>query len=133
MSSPVFVDAAYAAEMLHMPIESVLDLIKNRRIKTFGGHASNPFVRSADILSLVREVGVPDQSDVAPRKAKSSTARVQARLTADARWADITDADIELWAVRADASRKQAARTAVNTAIVRLRHVLQTLDENGQE
>jgi hypothetical protein len=60
---------------------------------------------------------------------KSPSARVQQRITADARWGDVSEEDIRDWASRADDARLHAARKAARTAIERLSFLLQVVDE----
>ncbi len=131
MVAPVFIDAAGAAEMLRMPLDAVLDLIHEGRLRTFGGKAANPFVRSADVAALAAELGVGTAEATEPKRVKSASARVQTRLTADARWAEVSESDIRDWARRTDAARRRAGKTAATTAIDRLQAVLRALDEEG--
>jgi hypothetical protein len=128
VSTPVFIDTAYAADMLHLSVDAVLDLVRAGKLRPYGGRAPNYFFRSADVASLVPELGVPPEAE-APRRVKSASARVQARITADARWAEIGEDDIRDWAVRADPARRQAARKAAVTAKDRLEIVLRLLNE----
>jgi hypothetical protein len=125
-----FVDSVHAAEFLHLTQDEVLDLIATGRLKTFGGKTSNPFLRSADVAALAEELGVPE--DDAPKRSKSPTARVQTRLTADARWADIGDADLREWVARTDRARQSGARAAAQVARQRLDRLIQLIDE-GKE
>lgn len=123
---PAFIDVVHAAEILQVSQDAVLDWIAAGRLKSVGGKATNPFLRSSDVAALRDEIGVlPDQS---PKRTKSATARVQTRLTADARWSDITEADLEDWVKRSDPARRQAARTAARLARARLESLLQLLD-----
>lgn len=122
-----FVDSVHAAEFLHVTQEAVLDLIAAGRLKTFGGKPSNPFLRSADVAVLATELGVSPEET--PRRTKSATARVQARLTADARWADIGEAELREWVQRVDDARRAGARAAAQLARQRLALLLQILDE----
>lgn len=128
MSRPPFVDAAYAAEQLGVSPETVLDWISEGKLKVYGGRASNPFIRTVDIAALAEEFGLPKETE-SPRRVKSSSARVQTRITADARWSDISEEDVREWAQRADGPRRQAARKAASTAVQRLKTVLNVLDE----
>lgn len=130
MVAPVFIDAAGAAEILRMPLDAVLDLIGEGRLRTFGGKAANPFVRSADVAVLAAELGVGTGAAAEPKRVKSASARVQTRLTADARWADVGEGEIRDWARRADPSRRRAGKTAATIAIQRLKAVLQAIDES---
>lgn len=122
-----FVDSVHAAEFLGMTREDVLDLIASGRLRPFGGKPSNPFVRSADIAALAQELGV--QPEAAPKRAKSPIARVQQRLTADARWADIGEDDLRTWVARSDDTRRAGARSAALVAKQRLDTLLRLLDE----
>jgi hypothetical protein len=134
VSTPIerfaFVDSVHAAEFLHVSQEAVLDMISGGRLRTFGGKPSNPFLRSTDIAALAEELGVSNEE--APRRTKSPTARVQTRLTADARWADIGEDDLREWAARADDARRSGARAAAQVARQRLDLLLHILDEPDQ-
>jgi hypothetical protein len=128
MSTPPFVDAAHAAQMLHVTTEVVLDLVKSGKLRRFGGRPDNPFVRSADVAALATELGV-QQVEEPPKRVKSASARVQSRLTADSRWADVSAGDIREWAARAEPARRQAARKAAILALQQLEIVLRVLDD----
>jgi hypothetical protein len=124
-----FVDSVHAAEVLHVTQDTILDWVASGKLRPFGGKPSNPFLRSADIAALVQEIGI--QADEPPRRTKSASAKVQARLTADSRWSDVEEDDIRDWARRADAARRQAARTAAQIARRRLELVISVLEEMG--
>jgi len=131
MSTPVFIDTAYAADMLRVSPDAVLDMVKDGKLRPYGGRAPNFFFRSTDVAALVPESAV--QEDIqTPKRVKSASARVQTRLTADARWTEVTEDDIRDWAARADAARLQAARKAAEIAKERLETVLQVLAESQQ-
>lgn len=132
MGSPVFIDSVHAAEILHVSQDAILDLVAEGKLRTFGGRASNPFLRSADVAALAAEIA-PVQTEEQTRRVKSASARVRQRLTADARWADVSEDDIREWARRSDPAGRQAARKAAVTARERLQAVLQVLDEQSQE
>jgi hypothetical protein len=127
MSLPPFIDSVHAAELLGTTPEVILDYIASGKLRRFGGKPSNPFLRSADVQVLRDELGVGEET-AAPRRVKGATARVQTRLTADARWSEISEADIREWAERADPARRQAARTAATLALERLQTLLRELD-----
>jgi hypothetical protein len=131
MSAPLtrfaFIDAVHAAEILRVSQDTVLDWVAGGKLKAYGGKPGNPFLRSTDVAVLAEQMGVAD--DEQPKRVKSATARVQQRLTADARWSDIGDDEIDDWARRADPARRQAARTASAAAIEKLERVLVALEE----
>jgi hypothetical protein len=109
-------------------VEAILDLVTQGRLRTYGGRASNPFLRSAEVAAVASELGLGTSDAAEPRRVKSPSARVQQRITADSRWADVTDEDLLDWARRADESRRQAARKAAATALNRLQTLLRVLD-----
>jgi hypothetical protein len=131
MVAPVFIDAAGAAEILRIPLDAVLDLIGEGRLRTFGGKAANPFVRSADVSVLAAELGIATTGAAEPKRVKSASTRVQTRLTADARWADVSESDIRDWVRRVDPARRQAGKVAATTAVERLQMFLRAIDEEA--
>jgi hypothetical protein len=133
VATPAFIDAAYAADTLHVSLDTILDLVQQGRLRTYGGRASNPFLRSAEVDALASELGLgAAQLDDGPRRVKSPSARVQQRITADARWGDVSESDIRDWARRADRTRLEAARKAAGIATERLHLLLKVLDETEQ-
>lgn len=126
MSVPPFIDAVHAAELLRVPVEQVVDWVTDGRLTGFGGRPGNPFLRSAQVAALAEELGV--RAEEAPRRTRSASARVQQRLTADARWADLSDGDLEDWVRRADPVKRAAAVKVVHEAQERLERLLALLD-----
>jgi hypothetical protein len=135
MSSPLtrfaFIDSVHAAEILHVTQETVLDWIGEGKLTAYGGKPTNPFLRSGDVGNLAESLGVA--ADEPPKRTKSVTAKVQQRITADARWSDISIEEIREWATRADKARRQAARSAALTARQRLENLLAILEELGEQ
>lgn len=129
MVAPVFIDAVHAAETLGVTKDDILQWIAGGRLRRFGGRSDNPFLRRADVEALADELEIR-QGAATPRRVKSPGARVQSRLTADARWSEIGSADIRDWVERSDATRRQAGRQAAELARQRLQEVLRALDES---
>lgn len=128
MSTPPFIDTVHAAELLQIAQDGVLDLVRDGTLKTYGGRVSNPFVRSADVMALASERGVTD-TGTERKRVKSPSARIRTRLTADARWSDVSEDDIRDWAKRTDPAGKQAGRKAALMARERLDTLLRVLAE----
>lgn len=133
MSTPLerfaFVDATHAAEVLHVSQEQVVEWIEEGRLRSYGGKPSNPFLRSADVVNLLQELGIG--ADEPPKRTKSANARVQQRLTADSRWSDLSEADIREWARRAEPVRRQAAKTTAMHAVGKLQALLRALNDSS--
>jgi hypothetical protein len=119
-----FVDSVIAAEVLHATQDAVLDWVRDGTLKAYGGKPSNPFLRSKDVGALIEKLGIVEEE---PKRTKSPTAKVQTRITADARWSDVSVDDIYLWVSRADESRRQAAKSAAETAQHRIATLLTAL------
>jgi len=128
VSTPPFIDVSYAADTLHISPDVILDWVASGKLKTYGGRSSNPFVRSGEVHALAAELGALPADDEPPKRMKSASGRVQTRLTADAKWGDISDQDIVDWASRTEPVRRKAARTAASAARDRLDFLLKTLD-----
>jgi len=124
---PPFIDSAHAAEILHVTPEAVLDLIAAGRLKPFAGPPTKPFLRSQDVVALASEIGVQAEAET-PKRVKSGFSRVQPRVTADARWKDVSQDDLRDFVRRADPARRAAARAATQEAIAKLEELLRMLD-----
>lgn len=131
MSIPPFIDAVHAADMLRVPVEQVLDWVSEGRLHGFGGRPGNPFLRSSEVQALVDELGVAGAEP--SRRVRSPSSRVQQRLTADARWPDICDADLLEWVSRADPIKRAAALKVVREASERLQRLCALLMEDASE
>jgi hypothetical protein len=130
MSTPLppFIDTVHAAELLRVSPDEVLDWVAEGKLRPFGGKSSNPILRSTDVQALIQELGI-NLEESPPKRVKSASARVQARLTADSRWSEIGEDEILEWARRAEPARRQAAARTVKTAHEKLQIVLRTLGE----
>ena len=126
-----FIDSVHAAELLHVTQDTILDWVGEGKLQPYGGKPTNPFLRSGDVLALAEALGVG--ADEPPKRTKSASAKVQQRITADARWADVSLEEIREWVKRADRARRQAARSAAMTARQRLENLLKTLDEATED
>lgn len=125
---PPFIDSAHAAELLHISPEAVLDLISEGKLTAYAGPPAKPFLRSRDVMALVDESGSTESAPVTGKRAKSGYARVQARLTADARWSDIGPGDVEAWLKRSDSSQRLAAKKVALETIARLKELNRMLE-----
>jgi len=127
-----FVDASFAAEMLGVQTADVLDFITEGKLQAYGGKERNPFVRTAQVEQLARDLG-RELGPPAPKRraADNPVRRVELRLRADARWADIRDEDIEAWARDQDEHARAAARSVAETTGSRLARVIDILDRRS--
>ncbi len=120
-----FVDATFAAEMLGVGLDRILQLVADGRLKTYGGRERNPFLRTADITALAEEIGQPLKvAEPSKRQADNPVKRVSLRIRADARWNQVSEADIDAWVREADESSKQAAGKVAAASIAKLKQLM---------
>jgi hypothetical protein len=136
MDAPItrfpFIDAVHAAELLGVDRADILEWIRQGRLASYGGKEQNPFVRTTDIERLATELGYTLASEQPKRRGtQDPVKRVQLRITADARWANVAPEDIDHWVRSLDESARNAARQVAKTAIARLEYVLRLLSESS--
>jgi len=125
-----FVDASFAAEILGVQTSDILDLIDSGRLKAYGGKERNPFVRTADVEALAGELGRETVQPPAKRRAADNPVRrIELRLRADSRWADVTDDDLTAWIRLQDEHSVTAARKVAETAMARIGRLLEILGD----
>jgi hypothetical protein len=126
-----FVDASFAAELLGVQPADILEWIASGRLKTFGGKDKNPFVRTAEVEALASELGRELGAIVPKRRAADNPVRrVELRIRHDARWTDITAADIEAWRREQDDHSLAAARSVAQTGRERLEQIIAVIDDS---
>lgn len=119
-----FIDASFAAELLGLQTVDVLDLIAAGKLASMGGKDRNPFVRTAQVEQLAREMGRDlDEPPAKRRASQNPVRRIELRLRHDTRWSDVSEADIRLWARSLDEHSRTAARSIAKTALDKL-HML---------
>ncbi|HZT97158.1 MAG TPA: hypothetical protein VFB34_10015 [Chloroflexota bacterium] len=122
-----FVDATFAAEMLGVGLDEILTWVQEGRLKTYGGKDRNPFLRTVELKTLADELGHTPQPAASRRAADNPVKRVGLRIRADARWSQVSPEDIRRWTRETDDASKRAAVTVAETAMDRLRTLLEIL------
>ena len=118
-----------AAELLGVQIADVLDWVAAGKLQTYGGKERNPFLRTTQVEELARELGRElGQPAAKRRQADNPVRRVELRIRADARWADIADSDFEAWVREQDTHALSAARHVAETARDRIGRLIELLD-----
>lgn len=129
-----FIDATFAAELLGVQTIDVLDFIAAGKLTSYGGKDRNPFVQTVQVEQLAAEMGRDPavQPSVRKRASQNPVRRVELRLRHDARWSDVSDEDIRVWARGLEPHTRVAARKIATTAVEGLQHVLSILDKSDQ-
>ena len=132
-SRPPFIDASFAADLLGLQTADVLDLVASGKLASLGGKDRNPFVRTAQVEALAKEMG-RDLSEPAAKKraTQNPVKRIELRLRHDARWSEVAEEDIAAWTRGLDDSSRQAARKVAEAAVNRLQLVLAATEQSTE-
>ncbi|MBA3826280.1 MAG: hypothetical protein H0X24_20565 [Ktedonobacterales bacterium] len=114
MSNFRFLDDTDAQRILGVDRLTFQELLSTKRLRAVSGAGTIQFFRAADVSRLRDELTAETATQAAasaaalasmpeaappkkPKKAQEPALRVHARMTADLRWYDISDADIQAW------------------------------------
>ena len=128
-----FMDTVEAAAILKSDRLAVLKFIEEGRLRTFGGKASNPFVRTDDVEKLAAELQ-PEQAtgpalDPKTIHRNDPVRKLKLRMQQDAKWPEIDRAAMRAWAKEIDLVSFNRMRQTAREAIERLQAVIEVLDE----
>ena len=134
-----FLDEGEALRRLGVDRDTLLTLVREKRLRAYPGVGKGNFYRVSDLDKLAAEMR-PAQEAEQPRPAitlESITARkqhdpaykVHLRLQADLKWFDITDDDLRAWVreLHPDGYRRQ--RTNLNAFIAKFERLRGMMDE----
>ncbi len=130
-----FMDATEAAANLRTDRVSVLNYIKEGKLRTYGGRPNNPFVRSEDVEKLAAELFPPEVLEATPAPdpkvvhRNDPVRKLKLRMQQDAKWPEIDEAAIRAWALEIDRIGYNRMRQTAREAIERLQLVIKVLDE----
>jgi len=129
-----YMDATEAAANLRTDRPTVLQYIKEGKLRTFGGRPNNPFVRTEDVQRLVQEL-LPASDVSAPLIDPKTVHRndpvrkLKLRIQQDAKWPEVDETAIRAWALELDRISYNRMRQVARDAIERLQMVINVLDE----
>ena len=142
MSNPVgrfaFLDDSEVLRRLGVDRKTLEQLIKDRRLRTYGGVGKGAFFKAAEVEALYAELHpapdisdaeeVPVESDKPGKPRHDPAMRVHLRLQADLKWFDTSDSDIDAWfrELRPDAYQRQ--RSTIQQVIRKLQHIVDLID-----
>jgi len=110
-----FLDDTDAQRILGVDRLTFQELLRTKRLRAVSGAGTIQFFRAADVSRLHDELAAESATQAVvsaaaattappeaapakkPKKTQEPAMRVHARFTADLRWYDITDADIQAW------------------------------------
>ncbi len=132
---PAFMDAVEAAANLKTDRLTVLEYIKEGKLKTFGGKPGNPFVRTDDVEKLVATLFPAVEFEQVPKVDPKTVHRndpvrkVKLRIQQDAKWPEISEAGMRAWANEIDSISFGRMKKVAEDTISQLQLLIQVIDE----
>lgn len=135
-----FVDESEAVRRLGVDHDTLLSLVREKRLRAYPGVGKGSFFKAGDLDTLARELHppvaehTPDEppapSMAAPKRPQHDPAyKVHLRLTADLKWYDLSDDDLRTWVRELHPEGYERQRTNIASVITRLNRLLTLMDE----
>jgi hypothetical protein len=133
-----FLDEGEAIRRLGVDRDTLLTLIREKRLRAYPGVGKGHFFRVSDLDKLaaelhpaapVRTLPLLSPESITVRKQHDPAYKVHLRLQADLKWFDITEADLRAWVreLHPDGYRRQ--RTNITAIVAKLEKVRDLMDE----
>ncbi len=144
MSKPAsrfaFIDDSEALRRLGVDRKTLEQLVKEKRLRTYGGVGKDAFFKANEVEALFAELhpapeAEPEEAPPAEKKAgpprHDPAMRVHLRLQADLKWFDVSEADLMAWfrELRPDAYQRQ--RSTVSEVMRKLHRIVDLIDANS--
>jgi hypothetical protein len=141
MSKPAsrfaFIDDSEALRRLGVDRKTLEQLIREKRLRTYGGIGKDAFFKAGDVETLAAElhpVTEPPQSEETPaeeKKRHDPAMRVHLRLQADLKWFDLSDDDIATWFRELRPEGYQRQRSNIVEVMRKLQSIVDLIDANS--
>lgn len=132
-----FVDEGEALRRLGIDRDTLLTLVREKRLRAYRSGANNYF-RAGDVERLLAELRAEAGAiEELPIESASSTGRkvfdpaykVHVRLQADLKWYDLEDEDLRAWVREMTADGYARQRTNISRVIEKLQRLIALMDE----
>jgi hypothetical protein len=135
-----FVDEGEALRRLGLDRDTLLALVREKRIRAYPGVGKGNFYRQKDIEALYAELhadigqdpaaaGEGSESAVPGRKLFDPAYKVQVRLQADLKWYDLEEQDLEAWVRELHADGYVRQRANITRVIDTLTRLVALMDQ----
>jgi len=130
-----FLDEGEALRRLGIDRDTLLAMVAEKRLRAYPGVGKGSFFRASDIEALYTQLHRREaESDVAPvtaggRKVFDPAYKVHVRLTADLKWYELEDEDLQAWVREMTADGYQRQRANITRVIDTLRRLVSLMDE----
>lgn len=135
-----FIDEGEAVRRLDVDRDTLLALVREKRLKSYPGVGKGSFFRLSDVEALANELrGAAEEADAnaeaegepAPAKGKlfDPAYKVHVRLQADLKWYDLRDEELRAWVREMTADGYSRQRANIMMVIERLQRLVTLMDE----
>lgn len=131
-----FIDEGEAVRRLDVDRDTLLTLVREKRLKSYPGVGKGAFFRLSDVEALARELhGAAEEAageeTAAPAKGKlfDPAYKVHVRLQADLKWYDLRDEELRAWVREMTADGYSRQRANITMVIERLQRLVALMDE----
>jgi len=133
-----FLDEGEAIRRLGVDRDTLLTLVREKRLRAYPGVGKGHFFRVSDLDKLAEELHPAAPPSPLPllsaesitiRKQHDPAYKVHLRLQGDLKWFDITEEDLRAWVreLHPDGYRRQ--RSNLNAMVAKLEHLRDLMDE----
>jgi hypothetical protein len=132
-----FIDEGEAVRRLDVDRDTLLTLVREKRLKSYPGVGKGAFFRLSEVEALARELhGAADEAaggevEAPPTKGKlfDPAYKVHVRLQADLKWYDLRDEELRAWVREMTADGYSRQRANITMVIERLQRLVALMDE----
>ena len=130
-----FLDEGEALRRLGVDRDTLLGFVTQKRLRAYPGVGKGNFFRAADIEALAAELHAGEELPSTPgevppsgRKLFDPAYKVHVRLTADLKWYDLEDEDLQAWVREMTRDGYARQRGNVTAVIARLQRLVELMD-----
>jgi len=135
-----FIDEGETVRRLDVDRDTLLTLVREKRLKSYPGVGKGSFFRLSDVDALARELhgaaeeaaaSADTEAEAAPVKGKlfDPAYKVHVRLQADLKWYDLRDEELHAWVREMTADGYSRQRANIMMVIERLQRLVALMDE----
>lgn len=132
-----FIDEGEAVRRLDVDRDTLLALVREKRLKSYPGVGKGAFFRLSDVEALARELhgatetAAGEAAEAPPGKGKlfDPAYKVHVRLQADLKWYDLRDDDLRAWVREMTADGYSRQRANIMMVVERLQRLIALMDE----
>lgn len=133
-----FVDEGEAARRMDVDRDTLVSLVREKRLKAYPGVGKGSFYRLSEVETLAHELHGASEEPAESEPAEAATGKpklfdpaykVHVRLLADLKWYDLSDNDLRGWVKEMTADGYTRQRANITMVMERLQRLITLMDE----